>query len=1110
MDRLDRLDRSGLPLGATIQSSSAARGLPENPAQGRRVPVPTAGNTTVPLPPVPASLATPAGVASITKVAVPPPPPPPPPPSPPPSTMLKSTLTASAPIAASQVIALAREAMKDALRHTGQQVGDDDDVSNELKPGLTIDLSRKNIQRLPDEVVDIIMNKLERLALSHNKLSGFPVRFSECSSLRYLNVRNNDIRDFPLPLCDLRSLEILDLGRNKLRVLPQEIVKLTSLKVFAVQKNRIEDLPVCLADMASLQMLKLDGNPIRFPPPEVFQVQANTPPNEGYLKESEVAEVTITAHVKRFLKQAALSGRADAAGSSGAASVTTPTPGGGSSSGPSSGSGSGSGLMSNGASSAMNGGADTPTDDPSESFEPPRFLPPKRVTSGRFPIKVNGAEVGDLRSPPNGQSRPPPIPTRSHYRGLSQQNTAVRRPGVMPLTIGSVNERVRSNSETTLLPAPRGDRPGPGERAGERSRRMGIVSKKAQELGTLDEVEVNNRFSHYRGLSHGSAMQGNPASGTAAIAADAKSPASPVSDPAMQRPIYVRRLSILPERRRESKVCDPVIEAAKGVLYSVFQIHPMIQMLMSLANDGTTRRSSLEIVFYNTNSHVQQLEREIQRHDMAVDADEAGNLENETVHRACITLLHAYDHICSLLKGNVDLFLDNGDPRYMRTLLLQLYHSIMELRVASADTVTTHGYRKSMTGSSSERATTTAAASNKAAAVSLGDTIKPMLPPSLPHSRDTSVMSTPTAERPGLAGPRGVRAGSLSHNPSNLRVATDVPLPGLAPFINGAGRTATITSATPRSGESFASAGSRGPMAADSFTEEDRMFERIFLSLQTSTDVAMRVLPGLSSQYAAALRAAMAQRAPERVTQDWRILLSKCTNAIQHTETLKGRLSNVKLKEPGIRWQDAYWGLCVNFFAAWLDFVDMIREPNNTIQLPSNMRTRLRPLHQCIKDTVRLILRSPWSYILRQSSRLANVTSPLSGGSTGSVLSGGSGGGGGSGGSSQQMQLPMTPQSAALGPAVQATVPSTPQSASFANAFSGNVFERADALISSGGISMSRTGTFSSMSGSVSLNSISSTLSSHADTTFTPSSMLSPGPLGPLPFRLNNGSKVAF
>ncbi|CAK7219273.1 RAM signaling network component [Sporothrix curviconia] len=1084
MDRSDRSDRPGLPLGAATQSTG--RGLPENPAQNRRLPGSSSSN--IPIPPIP-SIATAVGNVNYANIPIPPPPAPP--------LMLSGrsgSLTASAPIAASQVIALAREAMKEALRHTDQQAGDGGDINNELKPGITIDLSRKNILRLPDEVVDIIMNKLERLALSHNKLSGFPARFAECSSLRYLNVRNNDIREFPLPLCDLRSLEILDLGRNKLRVLPPEIIKLTSLKVFAVQKNRIEELPLCLADMASLQMLKLDGNPIRFPPPEVFQVQTSSPPNEGYLKESEVTEVTITSHVKKFLKQTMLNGRAEAAATAAAPAYAPTGPANGPASGPSSSGGSGSGSAMNGPPPpySMGGLSDTATDDSLDPLEPPRLLPAKRVTSGRFPIKVNGAEIGDLRSP--NLQRPPPIPTRSHYRGLSQQNTAVRRPGVMPLTIGSASERVRSNSEATLLPAPRGDRPG-SDRPGERSRRMGIVSKKAQELGTLDEIEANNRFSHYRGLSHGSAMTGNPVGGTA-VAADVKSPASPMSEIRNQRPIYVRRLSILPERRRESKFCDPIVEAAKGILYSVFQIHPMIQMLMSLANDGTKRRSSLEIVVYNTNSHVQQLEREIQRHELAVDTGEASSLENENVHSACVTLLHAYDHICSLLRVNVDLFLDNGDPRYMRTLLLHLYHSIMELRVASAGTINAHGYKKSISSKSADRAP---AAENT---ISVGDTIKPLQPPpSLPPSRDTSVMSTPTAERPGLATVRGVRGSSISHNPSNLRVAVDVPMPGLAPYINGTGRTATITSATPRSGESFVSTSSRGASTAE-FTEEDRMFEKIFLSLQKSTDVALRLLPGLNNQYAASLRAAMGQRAPEQVIRDWRVLLGRCATAIQQTETLKSRLSNIKLKEPGVRWQDAYWSLCVNFFDSWYSFADMVRNDKSAIQLPVDTRARLRPLHQCIKDTTRLILRSPWAYTLRQSSMRVGTTSPLSGGGS-SVVSGGAS-------VKQAIQLPMTPQSAALGPAVQATVPSTPQSASFNNVFSGNIFERATTLISSGGLSMSRTATFSSASGSSGLNSISSTLSAHADGSMTPSSMLSPGPLGPLPFRLNNGNKVAF
>lgn len=39
-------------------------------------------------------------------------------------------------------------------------------VGTGLKTGVTIDLSRKNIQKLPEEVIDIVKNQLERYAAS--------------------------------------------------------------------------------------------------------------------------------------------------------------------------------------------------------------------------------------------------------------------------------------------------------------------------------------------------------------------------------------------------------------------------------------------------------------------------------------------------------------------------------------------------------------------------------------------------------------------------------------------------------------------------------------------------------------------------------------------------------------------------------------------------------------------------------------------------------------------------------------------------------------------------------------------------------------------------------
>lgn len=129
-------------MGATVlpQQSASSRGLPTNPAQGVRR-LQTSLNDIPPPPPIPqkfhSSLSTRSG-----------------------------GLSASPPLSAAQVISLAREAMNDALQHNESQAAEASAVSTELKPGVTIDLSRKNIQELPEEVVDIIKNELERLVAS--------------------------------------------------------------------------------------------------------------------------------------------------------------------------------------------------------------------------------------------------------------------------------------------------------------------------------------------------------------------------------------------------------------------------------------------------------------------------------------------------------------------------------------------------------------------------------------------------------------------------------------------------------------------------------------------------------------------------------------------------------------------------------------------------------------------------------------------------------------------------------------------------------------------------------------------------------------------------------
>ena len=748
--------------------------------------------------------------------------------------------------------------------------------------------------------------------------------------------------------------------------------------------------------MGSLQVLKFEGNPLVFPSKEITQPQTSSPPNETSSRDTEVTEVAVTAQIKKYLRQVGLTGRFETEAQTGYES--------------------------------------------SETTETPR-VPLKRRVSGRFPIKVSGAELPDFRSPNMG--RAPPIPQRSHYRGLSQQSTATRRPGVMPLTLGNANERHRSNSETILR----------SERPESRSRRMGVVSKKGSDLGTLDEAEATNRLSHYRGLSHGSAMQGTPMG--------SQEPETP-TEQYPPRPFYVRRLSILPERRRESQVYDPIIEAAQGILYSVFQIHPTIQMLMGLTNDGSEKRSSLEIVIYNTNSHVQELERELQKYEMAlVKNDDQSSRDNENVHRACQTLVSAYGHVCTLLADNIDTFVDNGDPRYIRTLLMLIYNSIMELRVTLSSVTAGDAHHRRP---------------SDAASLAEGYTIRP-------YMREPSA-TAPTIIQRGR--PTRSRNGTLTHNPVNLRVATNVPV--TEPFTNGIGHAGVMASGTPRSGESFASAISRDVRSDTS--EDDAQFDRIYLSLQRSVDIVLRTLPNFNVQLTGGLRNAMQKGAPSGQIREWKSLIAMCNNTIQQTEIMRSRLSLIKLKEPGVRSQASFWNLCSNFIASWAETAGRIRSAINQVPLPLDTRMRLKPIQQNIKETITAIAQSPWNHLFRPlesraNGHRANGSYPMS-----------------------PSQVSITPQNAALGPAMQATVPKTPQNSSFAAAFHGNVFDRADALMANPGISMSRPGI--PRKGHSNLSSFSSISSLSSEGGNGPSSNTSPNAgMGPGKSR-SNGGRGAF
>lgn len=765
-------------------------------------------------------------------------------------------------------------------------------------------------------------------------------------------------------------------------------------------QNRLDDLPAGLADMNKLQILKVSGNFLRYPLRRVLEN-----------KESEVAslpmstnekEALVTAELKRFLKTRRQS--------------TTPEPESGS--------------------EASEPIIDTPK-------------PVKRGGNSRFPvIPSTGDGSSDPRSP--SLSRPPPIPLRSHQRLASGQASfqpGFSRPGITPLS--GANERNRSNSEG-IIPL------------SARNKRMGLISRKT-DLGTLDEMRPY-RNSHLRGLSHGSLLRTNSSSGR--NGSTSSSPGSPRGERRRARDGPSRRMSSLPEHKEESAHV-PIVKGAKGILFSLFQIHSHMTTLIDVIKGDDARRHSLEIVFYNATTHVERLNEALETiDDMDPDDRDFARFSSD-VKRECVTCLMAYTHVGAQLRQGTRRIVEQGDPRYVRSLMLMIFGSLLELRnacislgvlsLASQKGNEPVAHKPAKSGSEQMQI-----ASDSIPAVAITPTREPTQPtrrfrsdtmiqhpqsgPAAPLA--SSVVYQTSALSPGVTTPSSTPLVFGNRSRSNSRAAA---------ALNSAN---ALSSATPRSGESFPpiptmSINRINPVTGlDEFVEE-QIFEKIFKQLTAAYNAALHALPSASHQFSRCLEIAETTREPEEIRIMWNNLIRRCNACFESSEALGQKLMTMKVKEPGggMRNQKDFWQSCKMFMQSFVDLVTDMREVRNMQLLPPDIVTILRPVQKASREAGRLIETSPWSYFadLPTAPQIPYVYGPplqTNQHHQSSSASYFSQSGRLAGASPQSSGVPATPLSAALGPAVQATIPSTPASAYSDRFFAGDVFQRAETLLS--------------------------------------------------------------
>lgn len=635
-------------------------------------------------------------------------------------------------------------------------------------------------------------------------------------------------------------------------------------------------------------------------------------------------------------------------------------------------------------------------------------------------------------------------PAGYHMPGL-------QRPGTNP---HSVNERNRSNSEGIIQAS-----------FSARNKRMGLITRKNTDLGTLDETRAY-RNSHLRGLSHGSVLRAHPTAPAPASGSSSSSPSSP-QERRRVRDSWVNRMSSLPEHKGERGFDEPITESAKGILFALFQIHSHISTLINVIKRDDTRRHSLELVFYNASTHIDRLNEALINAETSLpDSPDSERVLTETVKRECETCIVAYTHVGTQLRNNVATIVANGDSRYVRSLMLTIYGSLVELRNACA-CLNVPMYQ-------SQQAT-------PAPKPAMAEPIQGPPPDRFQRSivtptRDTApstrrLRSDTTIRHPQMA------MGSVSLNPSSAAGSPGNTTPSFNYARSRSSSRSNLINisvpsslATPRSGEAFppipTSSGAPriNPLTGLDEIEEERIFEKIFHQLTAAYSSALQALPLVRRQFIRCLEVAEQSRESKGIQILWNNLIRRCRFCLEVSEALGMRLSNMKVTEPGggLRNQREFWQLCKTFMQSFVDLVTDMREVRSMQLLPGDIVVILRPVQKASREAGRMIEASPWSYLadiapinmpsnlygpplqappqLHSQHQTSVSTSAIGSHSNAFQLAASM--------SPQSVTVPATPLSAALGPAAQATVPSTPASAYSDKFFEGDVFQRADSLLS--------------------------------------------------------------
>ena len=508
------------------------------------------------------------------------------------------------------------------------------------------------------------------------------------------------------------------------------------------------------------------------------------------------------------------------------------------------------------------------------SVETPR--PPKRIpTGGRFPIRpsINGLEnVGDAKSDPITNHQPPPIPQRSHARGESSSSNASsvrKRPGIAPLLTAG-DDSIRSQSE--MIP--------PSMNL--RQRRQGFVPSRKPTLGSVSEASNGLNTPPRTNFRHSRA-----ASSMSSILYDETAPGSGENggsfDSVVSRLDSSQNLSMLPGYRNLRSHRDGIAKACKRLVLALSQLDtPISAVAVAIKDDSVLCRSTVERRLFTAQTRVKGLDRSLQQMQASAQhVDKAKQRATNTIVNASVQALRCYGAIAAELKRKRDKIVARADGIYLRSLLFQIYSTMVEARNIC-----------SLLGFQMRDATATASTSRMASQAWSNRSVTPTQP-KMPHNRRMA--------KPPMLQNMISSDGRVMQPPSaSLRSSVST-------------RTNTMNSQSTTLVSSTAASSRTNTMRSiRDDGQGDEHFDDIFLKLQAACILATQALPTCRSDVQGRIEIAQAN-SQRIVAHQWSLALAKCDEVIANNKALRKRLEIVKVNDPGIRYHRDFWQQCDAF-----------------------------------------------------------------------------------------------------------------------------------------------------------------------------------------------------